>query len=39
VRPDGGPVERLFAAIQARDWDAAGQELAPDVVVDWPASA
>jgi ketosteroid isomerase-like protein len=33
-----GPVERLWAAIQARDWAAAEAELAPDVVIDWPAT-
>ncbi len=33
-----GPVERLWAAIQTRDWIGAGEQLAEDVVIDWPAT-
>jgi ketosteroid isomerase-like protein len=29
-------VRELWERIQARDWDAAGELLAEDVVVDWP---
>jgi ketosteroid isomerase-like protein len=29
-------VRALWERMQARDWDAAGQLLAEDVVVDWP---
>ena len=29
-------VRELWARIQARDWDGAGELLAEDVVVDWP---
>ena len=29
-------VRELWDRIQARDWDAAGELLAEDVVVDWP---
>ena len=32
------PVEKLWVAIQARDWDAAKAQLAEDVVIDWPAT-
>jgi hypothetical protein len=34
----GGPVEQLWVAIQARDWTTAGEQLAEDVVIDWPAT-
>lgn len=33
-----GPVERLWAAIQARDWVAAREQLAETVTIDWPAT-
>jgi SnoaL-like domain len=33
-----GPVERLWAAIQARDWVAAREQLAENVTIDWPAT-
>jgi hypothetical protein len=32
------PVKRLWAAIQARDWQDAAAQLADDVVIDWPAT-
>jgi hypothetical protein len=33
-----GPVERLWTAIQARDWNDARDQLAEEVVIDWPAT-
>jgi hypothetical protein len=33
-----GPVERLWAAIQARDGVVAREQLAENVVIDWPAT-
>jgi hypothetical protein len=30
------PVQRLWAALAAGDWDRAATELHPNVVVDWP---
>ena len=33
-----GPVERLWTAIQARDWVAAREQLAENVTIDWPAT-
>ncbi len=33
-----GAVERLWSAIQACDWTEAGEQLAENVVVDWPAT-
>ncbi len=32
-------IENLWRRIQARDWDGVGALVAPDAVVDWPASA
>ncbi|MBY8878845.1 nuclear transport factor 2 family protein [Actinacidiphila acidipaludis] len=31
-------VRRLWARMQARDWDGVGEVLAPDLVVEWPVS-
>ena len=33
-----GPVERLWAAVQGRDWVAAREQLAENVTIDWPAT-
>jgi ketosteroid isomerase-like protein len=32
-------IEELWGRVQARDWAGAGDLVAADVVVDWPASA
>jgi ketosteroid isomerase-like protein len=33
------PVRLLWERMEARDWDAVAEQLAPDVVVDWPNTA